>query len=150
MAPDEVVKQAKATGCRSISYTYTEPTMFYEYAFDIAKLAKEEGISNNFVTNGYIEEKPLETIRPYLDAANIDLKSISGEFYKKVCGARVEGVLASVKKYKQLGIWVELTTLVIRDTTTATRNSDPSPPSSAMRLGLRPRGTSAPSTPPIN
>lgn len=113
MTPHEVVKQAKATGCRSISYTYTEPTMFYEYAFDIANLAKEQGISNNFVTNGYIEEKPLEAIRPYLDAANIDLKSISGEFYRKVCGAKVEGVLASIKKYKQLGIWVELTTLVI-------------------------------------
>jgi pyruvate formate lyase activating enzyme len=113
MSPDEVVREAKAEGCRSISYTYTEPTMFYEYAFDMAKMAKEQGISNNFVTNGYIEEKPLEAIRPYLDAANIDLKSISGEFYKEVCGAKVDGVLASIKKYKQLGIWVELTTLVI-------------------------------------
>jgi pyruvate formate lyase activating enzyme len=113
MSPDQIVRHALSTGCRSISYTYTEPTMFYEYAFDIAKRAKEQGISNNFVTNGYIEEKPLEAIGPYLDAANIDLKSISDDFYRKVCGARVDGVLASIKKYKELGIWIELTTLVI-------------------------------------
>lgn len=113
MDPEQVVAEALSTGCRSISYTYTEPTMFYEYAFDSAKIAKEKGVYNNFVTNGYIEEKPLEAIRPYLDAANIDLKSISDEFYKKVCGARVDGVLASIKKYKELGIWIELTTLVI-------------------------------------
>ena len=71
--------------------------MFYEYAFDIAKLAREAGICNNFVTNGYIEEKPLTAIRPYLDAANIDLKGFSPGFYKKVCGAGLEGVLASIK-----------------------------------------------------
>lgn len=113
MSPDEVVRQASMTGCRSISYTYTEPTIFYEYAFDIAKKAKSHGICNNFVTNGYIEDKPLEAIAPYLDAANIDLKSMSDDFYRKVCGARVDGVLASIKKYKQLGVWIELTTLVI-------------------------------------
>ena len=108
-----IAHEALSTGCRSISYTYTEPTIFFEYAFDIARKAKDLGLFNNFVTNGYIEEKPLEAIAPYLDAANIDLKSISADFYKKVCGARVEGVLASIRKYKQLGIWVEITTLVI-------------------------------------
>lgn len=113
MSAERVVAQALSTGCRSISYTYTEPTVFYEYAFDVAKRAKEKGIHNSFVTNGYIEERPLEMIRPHLDAANIDLKSISADFYSKVCGARVEGVLASIRKYKQLGIWVEITTLVI-------------------------------------
>jgi pyruvate formate lyase activating enzyme len=113
MPPGEVVEEARKAGCRSISYTYTEPTMFYEYAFDIARLAKEAGLANNFVTNGYIEEEPLTTIRPYLDAANIDLKGFSEGFYKKVCGARLEGVLASIKKHKALGIWIELTTLVI-------------------------------------
>jgi pyruvate formate lyase activating enzyme len=112
-SPEEVVALALGSGCRSISYTYTEPTIFFEYAYDIAKLAKEAGIFNNFVTNGYIEDEPLTTVRPYLDAANIDLKSISGEFYKKICGAQVEGVLASIKKYKQLGIWIEVTTLII-------------------------------------
>ena len=108
-----LVREAVDNECKSISYTYTEPTMFFEYAFDIAKLARQAGIYNNFVTNGYIEEGPLEAIRPYLDAANIDLKSISPGFYKKVCGAKVEGVLESIKKYKSLGIWIELTTLVI-------------------------------------
>lgn len=111
--PEDVVDYAEKTGCRSISYTYTEPTMFYEYAFDIARLAKQRNISNNFVTNGYIEKEPLAAIRPYLDAANIDLKSISGDFYKRVCGARVEGVLESIRNYKTLGIWTEITTLVI-------------------------------------
>ncbi len=113
MTPEEVVSQARAEGCASISYTYTEPTMFYEYAFDIARLARGAGIHNNFVTNGYIETKPLTAIKPYLDAANIDLKSFSGGFYRNVCGARVEGVLDSIKHYKSLGIWIELTTLVI-------------------------------------
>ena len=113
MAPEAVVEEARAGKCTSISYTYTEPTMFFEYAFDIARLAKEAGIYNNLVTNGYIEEKPLEAIHPWLDAANIDLKSISPDFYKKVCGARVEGVLDSIRKYRSLGIWIELTTLVI-------------------------------------
>ncbi len=113
MAPDEAVRAAGKEGCVSISYTYTEPTMFFEYAFDIAKLARDAGIRNNFVTNGYIEEAPLEAIAPVLDAANIDLKAISPDFYRKVCGAKVEGVLASIRKYKALGIWVELTTLLI-------------------------------------
>jgi pyruvate formate lyase activating enzyme len=113
MDPQEVVDAARNAGCRSISYTYTEPTIFYEYAFDIAKLAKSAGIANNFVTNGYIEEEPLAAISPFLDAANIDLKGFSDAFYKKVCGARLEGVLASIKKHRSLGVWVELTTLII-------------------------------------
>ena len=78
-----------------------------------AQLAKKRGIYNNFVTNGYIEEEPLKAIRPYLDAANIDLKGFNKEFYKKVCGAELEGVLDTIKVYKSLGIWIELTTLVI-------------------------------------
>lgn len=113
MSPDQVVARVASNRCRSISYTYTEPTIFYEYAFDIARRARDQGICNSFVTNGYIEERPLEAIAPYLDAANIDLKSISRAFYKKVCGAEVQGVLASIRKYKRLGIWIELTTLVI-------------------------------------
>jgi len=113
MSPKEVVERALEEGCRSISYTYTEPTMFFEYAFDIARLAKDAGISNNFVTNGYIEEAPLSAIGPYLDAANIDLKGYSDAFYRKVCGAKLEGVLASIRKHKSLGIWIELTTLII-------------------------------------
>jgi len=113
MTPGEVVALAEASGCRSISYTYTEPTIFYEYAYDIAKIAKEKGIYNNFVTNGYIEEEPLKAIRPLLDAANIDLKGFSEDFYKKICGAKLSGVIDTIKAYKALGIWVEITTLLI-------------------------------------
>jgi pyruvate formate lyase activating enzyme len=115
MSPEEVVEKARREGCRSISYTYTEPTMFYEYAFEIAKRANRAGLANNFVTNGYIEEEPLSAIRPFLDGANIDLKGFSTSFYQKVCGAKLEGVLASIRKHKALGIWIELTTLIIPD-----------------------------------
>ena len=113
MSPAKVVERAEKAGCKSISYTYTEPTIFYEYALDTAKLAKEKGIYNNFVTNGYIEEEPLKTIRHYLDGANIDLKSFNRDFYRKVCGAELQGVIDTIKTYKALGIWIELTTLVI-------------------------------------
>jgi pyruvate formate lyase activating enzyme len=113
MSPEDVIREAKATQCASISYTYTEPTMFFEYAYDIARLARKAGIANCFVTNGYIEEKPLREIRPYLDAANIDLKGFNASFYKKICGADLSKVLESIRLHKELGIWIELTTLII-------------------------------------
>jgi pyruvate formate lyase activating enzyme len=113
MSPAEVVEHAQAAGCRSISYTYTEPTMFYEYAADTAVLAKKAGLANNFVTNGYIEDEPLAAIKPFLDGANIDLKAFSEDFYNKVCFANLSGVLDTIRAYKRLGIWIELTTLVI-------------------------------------
>jgi pyruvate formate lyase activating enzyme len=113
MEPAEVVRLAGSSGCKSISYTYTEPTMFFEYALDTARLAKEKGIFNSFVTNGYIEEEPLRTIQPFLDAANIDLKGFSDGFYSKVCGAELSKVIDTIKIYKALGIWIELTTLII-------------------------------------
>ncbi|MCX8110272.1 MAG: AmmeMemoRadiSam system radical SAM enzyme [Syntrophorhabdaceae bacterium] len=111
--PEEVVDMAEQSGCKSISYTYTEPTVFFEYAFDIAQLAKQKGIYNNFVTNGYIEEEPLKAIRPYLDAANIDLKGFNEDFYRRQCKAELKGVLDTIKLYKSLGIWIEITTLII-------------------------------------
>ncbi|MCW4015497.1 MAG: AmmeMemoRadiSam system radical SAM enzyme [Candidatus Bathyarchaeota archaeon] len=111
--PEAVVLAAKQNGCKSIAYTYTEPTIFFEYALDVAKLAKAEGLKNVFVTNGYITEEALREIAPYLDAANIDLKSFTDAFYRKTCGARLQPVLESIKLHKKLGIWVELTTLVI-------------------------------------
>lgn len=113
LAPDEIVAAAKEHRCRSIAYTYTEPTIFFEYAYDIARLAREAGISNVFVSNGYITEEALRTIAPYLDAVNVDLKGLSEEFYLKNCGAHLEPVLDAIKLYKRLGIWVEVTTLVI-------------------------------------
>jgi pyruvate formate lyase activating enzyme len=112
-SPEEIVEAAKPNNCKSIAYTYSEPTIFFEYALDVAKLAHKEGIKNVFVTNGYITEEPLRMIAPYLDAANIDLKSFNDQFYRNICGASLQPVLDSIKLYKELGIWVELTTLVI-------------------------------------
>lgn len=113
LAPEEVVRVALDQGCRSISYTYTEPTIFFEYAFDTARLARQAGLFNNFVTNGYMTAEALETVRPYLDAANVDLKAFKDETYKKICGARLEPVLESIRLMRKSGIWVEVTTLVV-------------------------------------
>ena len=113
ISAEEIVSQAKLKNCQVIAYTYTEPTIFFEYAYDIARLAKEEGIKNVFVTNGYISEEALRKINPYLDAANVDLKSFSEDFYRRICGAHLEPVLSSLKLMKELGIWVEITTLII-------------------------------------
>jgi pyruvate formate lyase activating enzyme len=113
VSPEEIVSAAKRSNCVSIAYTYSEPTIFFEYAYDIAKLARKEGLKNVFVTNGYITPEALREISPYLDAANIDLKSFSDEFYRKSCGARLQPVLDSIRLYKSLGVWIELTTLII-------------------------------------
>jgi pyruvate formate lyase activating enzyme len=113
LPPGEVVALAARTGCASISYTYTEPTVFYEYAFDTAVLARGAGIRNVFVTNGYTAPEPLRQIAPFLDAANVDLKSSSPEFYRRVCGAKLQPVLDTLRLYRELGIWLEVTTLVI-------------------------------------
>jgi len=113
VSPEEIIEAAKSYNCESIAYTYTEPTIFFEYAYETAKLAKKEGIKNVFVSNGYISEEALKTIAPYLDANNIDLKSFSDDFYRKVCGARLDPVLETIRLHKELGIWIEITTLVI-------------------------------------
>ncbi len=112
-APQELVEAALINKCRSISYTYTEPTIFFEYALDTARLAKEKGLYNIFVTNGYMTKECLEMIRPYLDAANVDLKFFKNESYKKICSATLDPVLASIRLMHKMGIWVEVTTLII-------------------------------------
>jgi pyruvate formate lyase activating enzyme len=111
--PDEVVSRALRAGCRSISYTYTEPTIFLEYALDIARIASQAGLKNIFVTNGYITPEALDALAPYLDAANIDLKGFSDDFYRRVAGARLDETLDGIRDYHRRGIWIELTTLVI-------------------------------------
>jgi pyruvate formate lyase activating enzyme len=113
VAPGDIVDAARRYRCSSISYTYTEPTIYYELAFDTAKLAAQAGLKNVFVTNGYITPEALKEIRPYLHAANIDLKGYTDDFYKNICGARLQPVLDSIGLYKELGIWIEITTLVI-------------------------------------
>ena len=111
--PEEVVSEASRSGCASISYTYTEPTIFMEYALDASKLAHEHGIKNVFVSNGFMTEQSLQLIAPYLDAANVDLKAFTDDFYKKQCGARLDPVLKTLQRMKKAGIWLEVTTLLI-------------------------------------
>ncbi|MBU2537945.1 MAG: AmmeMemoRadiSam system radical SAM enzyme [Proteobacteria bacterium] len=111
--PQEVVEAAKQSGCQSISYTYVEPTIFYEFALDTAKLARKAGLKNIFVSNGYTGAEATRELAPYLDANNIDLKAFTDKFYKEVCGARLQPVLDTIRLMKELGVWVEVTTLVI-------------------------------------
>jgi pyruvate formate lyase activating enzyme len=113
VSAEEIVSLALKHNCASISYTYTEPTIFFEYAYDTATVARTKGLKNNFVTNGYMTAETLDMIAPYLDGANVDLKSFSEGFYKKVCGAKLKPVLESITRMHALGIWVEVTTLII-------------------------------------
>ncbi len=111
--PAEIVARAKQNGAKTIAYTYTEPTVYFELAYDTAKIASENGLTNVFVTNGFMTAEAIEMIAPYLAAANVDLKSFREAFYKKHCGARLGPVLESLQKMKEKGIWVEITTLLI-------------------------------------
>lgn len=111
--PQEIIEQAVINNCRSISYTYTEPTIFFEYALDIAKLAKAKGLYNVFVTNGYMSRQCIEVIKPYLDAANVDLKFFRESAYRNICASSLKPVLDSIRLMHELGIWVEITTLIV-------------------------------------
>jgi len=111
--PERLVDKALQYGSRSISYTYSEPTVFFEIMIETAKIAREKGLKNVMVTNGYMTPEALDEISPYLDAANIDLKAFTEDFYKKYCGARLAPVLNTIRGMKAKGIWVELTTLMI-------------------------------------
>jgi pyruvate formate lyase activating enzyme len=111
--PKQVIKEAKENKTKIISYTYTEPGIFYEYMLDICKLAKKVRIKNTTVTNGFINPLPLQELCNYLDASNIDLKSMNDEFYRQVCGARLEPVLEAIKIMHEKGVWIELTNLII-------------------------------------
>lgn len=108
-----VVQEAVETGCTTISYTYTEPTIFMEYALDVAENAREAGLRNVFVSNGYMTAEALAAAAPFLDAANVDLKAFSDEFYSHQCGAHLQPVLDTLQRMKKLGIWLEVTTLLI-------------------------------------
>lgn len=113
VSPEKLVNQALDNGDRSISYTYTEPTIFFEYAYDTAKLASQKGLKNIFITNGFMTKECIMMIEPYLDAANIDLKSFSEDTYKEKIGGRLKPVLDNITLMKKLGIWIEITTLII-------------------------------------
>jgi len=112
-SPEQIVASAIATRSCSIAYTYTEPTVFFEYAYDTALLARKEGLANLFITNGYMDPNMLEMLFPSLDAANVDLKAFRKETYRRYIGARLQPVLDNLKLMRRLGIWIEITTLVI-------------------------------------
>jgi len=112
VTPEEIVEAAEKAGCKSISYTYTEPTVFFEFAYECARIAHARGIKNVFVSNGYITPEATKSIAPFLDGNNIDLKG-DEEFYKKICGAKLQPVLDTIRLMKELGVWVEVTTLII-------------------------------------
>jgi pyruvate formate lyase activating enzyme len=113
VTPAQIVAGARNSGAASISYTYTEPTIFGEFAYDTAVLAKKEGIRNVFVSNGFMTEKSATIMAEVLEADNIDLKSFADSFYRKICKARLQPVLDTIARMKELGVWVEVTTLII-------------------------------------
>ncbi|MBU1074641.1 AmmeMemoRadiSam system radical SAM enzyme [Patescibacteria group bacterium] len=113
LPPHEIVKYCLKNKIPSIAYTYNEPVIFFEYLYDTAKLAHSEGVKNIFVSNGYESEEAMNKIHPYLDAMNVDLKSFNEEFYNKTCKAHLEPVLKTIKRAHDMGIWIEVTTLVI-------------------------------------
>ncbi len=112
ITPEEVIKKAKETKSFGIAYTYNEPFIWYEFVLDTAKLAHKEGLKNCLVTNGFINKRPLEEILPFIDAMNIDLKSMDDSFYKKYCKGRVEPVLEAIKLAAK-STHVEITNLII-------------------------------------
>jgi pyruvate formate lyase activating enzyme len=137
LPPSKVVDEALTAGARAIAYTYVEPTVFLEYALDTAREAHRAGLLNVFVTDGYATPEAIELLRPYLDAANVDLKSFDDAFYRRQCGARLAPVLDALRAYRAAGVWVEVTTLII-----------PWPAGSRRSWGPRRRGTSAASSRP--
>ncbi len=113
LSPNQIVRKALKSRCATIAYTYTEPTVFFELAYDTAKLAVAQGLKNIFVTNGYMTSEALTMIQPYLHAANVDLKGFDDTRHRRVCGAKLQPVLDTIRRMKELGMWVEVTTLVI-------------------------------------
>ena len=111
--PEKLVKLAKYYRCLSLAYTYSDPIIFYEYTYDTAKLAKQENIRSVLVTAGYINPQPWKSLLQYIDAANIDLKGITDDFYRRVCSATLKPVQNALISAKAAGILVEVTNLII-------------------------------------
>jgi len=113
LAPEQAVALARSEGSLGLAYTYSEPLVWFEYVRDTAKLARAAGLKNVVVTNGFIEPGPLEELVPWIDAANVDLKSMDEAFYRKVCKARLAPVLATIRRLHAAGVHLEITNLVI-------------------------------------
>ena len=115
ISPEEHVSLVIKNNCKSISYTYSEPTIFIEYALEIMKLAKAKGLKNIWVSNGYMSKETLDLILPLVDAMNIDLKGFDDSMHKKFCGGSVQPVLDNLKRINSSGVHLEITTLVVTD-----------------------------------
>jgi pyruvate formate lyase activating enzyme len=113
ISPAQLVAMAGKSRARSLSYTYTEPTVFFELTLEAARLGRAAGLKNVLVSNGYLTRQALSLLGPFLDGANIDLKSFNDEFYRKYCSARLQPVLGTISAMREMGIWVEVTTLLI-------------------------------------
>lgn len=111
--PEQIVAAAQASRAATISYTYVEPTIFMEFAQDIGHLAHEKGIRNVFVSNGFMTPLSADALAEFVDADNVDLKSFSDDFYRKVCKAKLKPVLDTIVRLKEKGVWLEITTLII-------------------------------------
>ncbi len=113
LLPEKIIEEAINNNCKSIAYTYTEPSIFYEYVYDTAKLARKKRIKNICVTNGFINQEPLKQLYKYIDGVNIDLKSFSDQFYRKYTEAWLQPVLDTIKTLKEMNVWIEITNLII-------------------------------------
>lgn len=158
ITPDQIVEEVLSSRCSTIAYTYTEPTIYYELALDTARLAVAKGIKNIFVSNGYMTEACLKDICPDLHGANIDLKSFEDKFYKEQCGAKLMPVLNTLETMKKMGVWLEVTTLLIPGLNDSAKelkglakflvDLDPNIPWHISRFHPTYRLTNVPSTPP--
>ncbi|MBF0450643.1 MAG: AmmeMemoRadiSam system radical SAM enzyme [Candidatus Magnetomorum sp.] len=139
MTPGQVVQSARNQRCQTIAYTYTEPTIYFEFALETAQKAHEQGIQNIFVSNGFMSEGAITMISPWLDAANIDLKAIDNAFYKNYCSARLQPVLDNLVRLKANGVFIEITTLMIPDL-----NDDPKKIKKSAKFIVRELGPDVP------
>ena len=156
--PEKIVGEAISTRSATIAYTYTEPTVFFELSVDTARRASAKGLKNIFVSNGYMTTQCLEYISPDLHAANVDLKAFSEKFYKEQCGAKLDPVLKTLETMKEMGVWLEVTTLLIPGLNDSTEelkeiaqflaNLDQNIPWHISRFHPTYRLTHIPSTPP--
>ena len=112
-SPEQIVSHARSANCRSVSYTYVEPTIFFEFAHDCMQLAHENNVKNIFVSNGYMGTEAVALLAPLLDGINIDLKTFRDDVYRSLCGARLQPVLDTIRRMHDAGVWLELTTLLI-------------------------------------
>lgn len=113
LTPAELVRSARESSCETIAYTYTEPISYFEYMLDTARLARSAGIRNLMISNGFINEKPLQDLLPFLDAANIDLKAFDDLTYQRLTGGSLQPVLETLKAIRDAGVWLEITNLIV-------------------------------------